>query len=331
MKKNVEKLFIGKDIARTATVTYYGTATYGLAEGEILVLDANKEVLTPGYTVNDSAVIYIAEGLGDTVNYVTETGSSITGVRRVKISDAIHANALVTYSGKTYKAPTEATFTISGTFSPVAGDTYELRIVYKDLYERPGQTTKTYSVVSTDTHEYTVYKLLTAAINADPRARVTATHTTDTTTSMSITAKVVTDNPNVTSIDEYKQVNCALFLVSDNWDDAAVTQTVYPTPGSGNWRQVRDDEKWSQGYEGQTNRTAFPVIGPEFRTDKTKSYNIIVIRHKNWFTTAGGREEQVDITTKIALPINASQTGDVLSCLNPWIESAAKGLSPIVF
>lgn len=332
MKKSVEKILICKgDRTSGLQITAPGTTATYIAEGEVAVLDKNKVLMAAGDTISDSDVIYIVEGTSSTFTYVNEAGTTTTGARRLRYSDPIQGIAVTVYSGKAYDAPKEAIITIDGTtFSPVVGDIYKLRIVYKDMNERPGQVTKTYQFIATDTDPDTVFAGLVSLINADKTTRVVATseavgHT------MTITGKVVDDDTEVTSISGYLQVNPKVFLYSDNFDTTTVTYSTNPTPGSGNWKLVRDEEKWSQGYVGQTNRTKFPVIGPAFRTVKDQEYNTIVINHKNWYTAPDRYEKQVDITTKIFIPVSSTQNAALLAVLNPWMASTERGFTSIAF
>jgi len=335
MRKKVEKLFIGKDISRTATLTGFPeSASNNLAEGEILVLDKDKEILAAGSTINDTDIIYIAEGLSGTYDYVTpSTSTSVTGVRQVLYSDPIQGAAVTEFSGKSYTAAAEQVTTVNfGTLTPVVGEEYVIRIVYRDLAcEHPGQFTKTYRVVATSVTLATLYDLFVAQINATTERRVNAT---DNTTYITLTGKAYDDNSELTSINEYEQVNFTVHLASDNYaSDAAVTTSTNPSKGSGTWQLVRDEEKHSQGYEGLLNRTEFPTQIPTFRTVKSETYDCVIIRHKNWYTSAGNREEQVDITTKIYLPNTATsnQMNDVLAVLNPWMASTPKAFANVSF
>lgn len=329
MKKVVEKILIGKgDRLASVQITDPSTTSTYITEGQILVLDKNRKLMTAGKTMVDTDTIYIVEGTASTFTYVNEPGTTVTGARKLLYSDAIQGAAVVEYSAKAYDSPKEATFTISGTFTPVVGDVYKIRIVYKDMIERPGQFTRTYEEIATSVDPDVIYAAFVAQINADKKSRVTASYVAGTDT-MTIVAKAYDNNESVTSICEYKQVNPAIFLYSDNFDAAVVTQTVYPHPGSGTWKLCRDEEKWAQGYEGQTNRTHFPVIGPSFRTVGGQTYDTIIIRHKNWFTTPNRREEQVDITTKLFLPTSSTQTANITSVLNTWMESTGRGLKAI--
>ena len=321
MQKKVEKVFIAKSINRTGSVTIGN-----MADGEVVVLDKNKNALAAAATVADSDVIYIAEGLSGTYDYVTPDGTAVTGVRQILVSDPIQGVAVATYNGKEYEAAAEAVVTVSGTMTPVVGTEYVLRIVYPDVCEHPGQFTYTYREVATSATPAVLWTAFAAQINAHAHARVTATSGA---TSLVLTAKAYDDNDDVDSINEYAQVIFEVFLFSGNFDAVGVVYTTPPTPGSGTWKLVRDEEKWAQGYEGLLNRTAFPSQVPTFRTVKSATYDCIVINHKNWYTASNSTEKQVDITTKIYVVVGAGQATDILASLNPWMASLPKAFANV--
>ena len=324
------KVLIGKDISRTSSLVIGGSGD-NIAEGEVVVLDANKSIMSAGATYSDSSKIYLVEGLGDTYSYTNPSGTAITA-RKLLYSDAIDGAGVSKFSGAAYTAATEAVFTLSGSLTPVVGEEYVIRVVYKDMEEHPGQYTYTYREVATSTTLATLYTAFAAQINAHVGARITAAATTGPDV-LTITAKAYNDNETVDSINDYKQVNPKVFLFSDNFSSVVVTQTVYPTQGVGTWKLVRDEEKWSQGYEGQTNRTQFPVIGPDFRTVKSETYDVVVIKAENWFRSADGALKQTPITTKIYIPNTATsnQMSDILAVLNPWMASTPKALANVSF
>lgn len=327
MQKKVEKVFILKDINRTSSLVI-GGASDNIANGEGVVLDKNKVILTAGSTIEDTDSIYFVEGLSTTYDYVTPDGTSITDVRVLLYSDAIEGIAVTDFSGASYSAAVEAVATLSGTFTPVVDEEYVLRIVYPDIEEHPGQATYTYREIATDTTLATLYTAFAAQINAHAETRLTASYAASV---LTLTAKAYDDNADVDSINEYKQVLFKAFLQSDNFDDTVVTYTVLPFPGIGTWKLVRDEEKWSQGYEGLLNRTSFPTQVPTFRVVKDETYDAIVMRHKNWYTAGTNREEQVDITTKIYVPVTATsnQATDILAVLNPWMASLPRAFANV--
>lgn len=324
MQAKVLKVLIGRDIARTSSLVIGGSGD-NIALGEVVVLDANRNIMSAGDTYADTQKIYIVEGLSDTYDYVTPNGTAITGVRKLLYSDAIDGNGVSTYNATSYAAATEQVYTINyGTLTPVVDEEYSIRIVYKDMEEHPGQFTYTYRVVATSTTLADLHALFVAAVNNHIGTRVVASGTSP---NLVLTAKPYNDNATVDSINEYKQVNFEPFLFSDNFaSDATVTHTTQPDKGDGTWQLVRDEEKWSQGYEGQTNRIHFPVIGPSFRTVLDETYDTIVINHKNWFTAADRTEKQVEIITKLFIPNTATsnQGGNILAVLNPWMASLPK-------
>lgn len=333
MKKEVEKMFIGKAINRTATLTGWpNSASNNLAAGEILILDENKEIMAAGATIADSGKIYIVEGTSTTYDYVNEAGTSVTGVRKVVMSDAIDGSAVTAWSGKSYTAPAEAVWTVDLTgWTPVIGTEYAIRVLYKDLFEDPRQFAKTYRYVATSATLATELTAIVALINADKHRRVQATEASN--TDLILTGKVYDDKTGldvVSQQNQYAQVNFEVFLISDNFDTyTSSALTTVPSKGEGHWKVVADQEKWSQGYEGFSNRLTFPVVQPTFRTVVDETYDTLVINSKNWYTSASGREEQVDISTKIILPDDAGQTANILAVLNPWMESTPKAFTNV--
>lgn len=330
MIDRVNKVLIGKNISRTASAVLTG-ASQAAAEGEIFVLDKNKNILTPGATIDDTDTIYIAEIVGDTFSYVTEsTGTSVTGVKKYITSDPIQGNRVKTFIGRAYTASVEQVVTIDGsTFAPVVGTEYAIRVVYTDTFERPGQVTATYRVTSTSTSSDTLWQQFVTKINKHTNRRVTASGTTE----LVLTGRVMpfdrTDDVN--AIDEYYQVTFKAFLYSNNFGDSTVTYTTRPTSGQGIWQKVRDAEKKALSYKGIMNRTLFPVQMPAMRTVKSATYNCIVIEHDKTYTAPDSYNKDTRLTTEIYIPTAAGQMANVLAVLNPWMNSTPNALASVSF
>jgi hypothetical protein len=329
MIDRVNKVFIGKNIARTASPVLYG-ASQAAAEGEIFVLDKNKALLSAGATVSDSDTIYIAEVTGDTYSYVTETGTSVTGVKKLITSDPIEARNVKAYTGRAYSAIVEEVVTIDGsTFAPVVGTEYVLRVVYTDTYEKPGQVTASYRVKATTTSSDDLWVAFVAVINKHVNRRVVASGTT----SLILTGRAMpfdrTDDVN--AIDEYYQVNFKAFLYSNNFGDSTVTYTTRPFAGEGTWQRVRDVEKRALSYRGIMNRTVFPVQMPAMRTVKSSNYHAIVIEHDKTYTAPDSYNKTTRLTTEIYIPTAAGQLTTVLGTLNTWMSSANGDFSNVSF
>lgn len=331
MINRVNKVLIGKDITRTAALTSSTlyTGTNGPADGEIIVLDSNKKILAAGATIADSPVIYIAEATSDTYNYVSETGSTtVTGVRRLILSSPITGNDVTSYVGKAYTAATEQVVTITPTLTPVVGTEYVLRIVYTDTREHPGQVTATYRYVATTATLADLLTAINAKINKDTHRRVDATGGT---TTIVLTGRVlpwdVTDSVN--ALDRYQQVNFKAFLISNNWGTATtpIVYTTRPYPGEGTWQRVRDTEQDQLGYRGVHSLITFPYDAPAMRVVYGETYDCIAIEHNVSYQSPDNQYvKRAPVTTEIYIPNTATsnQMTDVLTVLNPWMESTEK-------
>jgi len=333
MLKRASKIFVGTDIARTASLIIYG-ASGNLANGEIFVTDKNKVLLAAGSTVADSNIIFIGAGINETYDYVTETGTAVTDVRRIEFSSPIEAGQIKEYRGTAYSVAVQEVATVSGTFTPVIGEEYILRFVYKELPEHPGQFTHTYRQIATSVTLATLYDAFESQVNAHKSRRVNLV-TTDTPDVMTFTARAIPSlgNDSVNAIDEYSLVNFELFLISENFDSAAVAYTSDAFKGEGVWQQVRDAEKSNlQDQFGATNRTAFPVILPTLKVVKSETYDTIVIQSdRSYQSPDNSFINRVPHSTIIYLPDGASQTTNILAVLNPYMASAPGAFANISF
>lgn len=333
MLKRVKKVLVAKNISRTSALTNATlyTGTNGPAAGEVLVLDKNQQILAAGSTVADSDTIYLAVATSETYSTTNEAGTTVTGIRKLLLSDPIEGARIKNYVGKAYTAATENVVVLDFTGTvPVAGDSYVIRLVYKDIPEHPGQFTQTFRVVSADATLANLLTALTAQINKNSGARVTATTTA---TAITITAKVVTDassSASVNAIDTYRQVNFEAFVWrydETNYKPINIYSTVTktytnPYPGAGTAKLVRDEEKLALANRGITNQWYFPVVKPDLLTDMTLTYNTIVIESNKKYTAADNQyEKEQPLSTVLFLPVGAGQTTDVLAALNPWMES----------
>lgn len=336
MNKVVEKVFIGTDQAGDATILM--GASQDIAAGEIVVADKAGNILTPGTTIADTDTIFIVECLSDTYDYIDPQGTGVTSVRRLLWSDPIKGEDVSEYSKKAYAAATEEIWSIdfSG-WTPVIGTEYMIRIIYKDINGDPGQrASKSYPYIAGTATRDTEGAAIAALINADPERRITAAYATATDI-LTLTAKAYDDNDELTSVNKYGQVLFDVVLYSDNFSTLTADPYSYmstnPNPGSGHYRLVRDEEKWSRGYEGIAQQTAFPPQVPTLRTVKSETYDCLLIRHKNSYVAADAENRKVDITTKIYIPNTATsnQMSTILSVLNPWMASTPGAFPNISF
>jgi hypothetical protein len=348
MIQRTNKIFIGKDINRTAAITDgmavmsavttgYGVSTGYVANGEILVLDKYKKVLGVGATISDTDVIYICQGLGTSFSIANEAGTAITGYH-LRMSDPIDGKNVKNWNGKAYVAKAEQTTTLDFTAVAafVVGTEYIIRIIYRDIWEHPGQYTATYRYTPTVTTLATVLTALAAKINAHSGRRVSASATATTLVLTGLPIPQCTTGVNdldpftmVEFVTDVDYVNSSGYWTSIGLTSNTVVEPVY---GTGNWENVRDIERAAWGYLGITNRTHYPIILPDVMTDATKTYNIYTIEHDNAYLSPDNQYvKHTPITTQIAfvVPSSGNQKGAVLGVLNSWMESLQGQFAPV--
>lgn len=324
--KRVDSLLIGTDISATAAlkISVNGVADTG-ATGEICVLDSTKHLLAPGSTITDSDTIYIAR--------ISRVGSftDVNGLTRYPVvySAPIEGRKVRTYKGVSYTAASAKVATLAATgCTPVVGDEYVLRIVYKDFQsETPAQYIKEYRVFSTSVVLQTLYNQFRAKIALDLEARFVATGTT----TLIMTASAIPFASG--SIDPYKIVDFEVFfnhvVPASQLPEAAGAAITYTGgfPGVGVWQQIHDMEKQAKAYRGATNYTWFPVpsVINTWDVDETKTYDLITIEHDLTYASPDNNyDKESKLVTVIAFPINCGQGNTLLATLNPWMASTPK-------
>lgn len=351
MLKRTDKLLIGKDISRDAEVIAGAglktiSASTGMADGEVVVLDKFKKVLAAGSTVSDTDSIFICQGTSETFNYTNESGTLTSTNRKLIFSDRIEGKGVRSFKGVSYSAKSEASASIDLTgMTPVVGTEYIIRLVFKDVPEHPGQFQQTYRVICESATLDTFGAALAAKVNAHSGRRVDATYT-DNTDVLLLTAKEIPDcTTSINDIDKFKLVDFEMFVLqvdSDgNWETInggitsdTITKTD-PDYGSGNWEQIRDLEKAQLSHIGITNRTQFPVVKPDIQTVLDETYDLIVIEHDRSYLAPNVQgNEEAPLTAVIAIANNAAgpasnQAGDILAQLNPWMASCPGAFSNI--
>lgn len=332
--KRVNKLFVGYDIAGGATsFNVYGVAD-DLAEGEVVILNKNKLLLTAGDDISDSDIIYVA--LGGKTTFTDVNGTSR---REAIISNPIEGAKVRTFNGESYSAATNKIVTCANTgLTPVVGDEYVLRIAYKDMQnETPAQYIQEWRVIAGTTSLNDLYTDFATIATADPNARVTVVNAGGTLTITGITIPF-----SLNQIDSFKMVD---FDVRFNHVTPTGPEVAGPTvavsvdsyKGIGDWREVRDLEKESRSNFGITNFFYFPV--PTGVTDwfvnnggssSTKTYDFVVIEHDaSYLSPDLSYNKEARLVTTIALPVNCVQGTLLLAQLNPWMASTPRAFANV--
>ena len=194
-------------------------------------------------------------------------------------------------SGGDYVAPVQEKIEIDLTSATVViGHRYVLRIVYKDMYEAPGQFTHTYEAIATTETADDLGNALLKKINKHANRRVNATFASH---KLTLTALPKDDNEGVYSLNEYSVVSMEASLyvtipgaLLSNVPEAVPGATITKTagkPGKGYWKQVRDMEVRMLGYKGHVFTDAYPIIEPKRNVTEGASYDYITIENDNLY------------------------------------------------
>ena len=345
------KVLIGKDINWDAhcvgglVLMATGGAGYNAhaADGEVLVLNKYKQILTAGDTIGDTDTIYIGQATGVTYDFTGETGVAATGARKFIFSNPIEGSLVTSYLGKAYTALAEQVTTFTCTSLVVtAGIELVLRLVYRDLQEEKGGGQFVHSYHYTCVTGETVDSAaiaIAALVNAHVGRRVNATLNAGADSLILTGRHIASCTTSLDDIDEFKMVEFNAYL---NYIDAdgyqqetlatqATTAAVY---GQGTWELVRDLEKVGRGYKGFTNQTTFPILKPAWSTVLDETYDCIVIEHKKSYLAPDNTyTKSTPLKTVIFIPntVANNQMDSILACLNPWMASLPLAFSNVTF
>lgn len=224
------------------------------------------------------------------IAFKTATGVKKTAIIKKDQIKNITANGTCAYVAKT-NAETAIDWT-GVTLS--AGKRYVVRVIYRDIYEHPGQFTHSYEVIATagETLTTIINKFVTK-INAHTGRRVFASAPGG---DVLLLAALNVNGPEAgiatkEAITPYSQVQMKVVayytdpssLFSGSYSEIiglTITNTE-SKPGKGNPFVVRDREQAALGYKGITYRTEWPVIKPELNVDLSSSYDTLVIEFAN--------------------------------------------------
>ena len=260
-----------------------------LNKGDVALFDQNKALITTTTAAAKASTVYVGVA-GDNMTITQPDGTTVTK-RMVEYSNAIQKASKPSYVQGAYAVPTQEKIEIDLTNATVViGHRYVLRIVYKDLYEAPGQFTHTYEVIASTGIAEDLGRALLAKINKHANRRVSAKFEAH---KLTLTAMEKDDNEGVNSLNEYSVVSMEASLyvtipgallsnVPEAVPGATITKTA-GTPGKGYWKQVRDMEVRMLGYKGHVFTDAYPIIEPKRNVTEGASYGYITIKNDNLY------------------------------------------------
>lgn len=283
MITRVDTVLIGKKCPASYTTVD------AMAKGDVALFDQNKALIKTANDAVKATTVYVGVA-GDNMTITLPDGTSSTK-RMVEYSNAIQKASKPSYVMGDYVAPVQEKVEIDFTnATPVIGHRYVLRIVYKDLYEAPGQFTHTYEVIADSETADDLGNALLKKINKHANRRVSAAFASH---KLTLTALVKDDNEGVYSLNEYSVVSMEASLyvtipgallsnVPESVPGVTITKTA-GNPGKGTWKQVRDTEVRMLGYKGHVFTDAYPIIEPARKVTEGATYDYFTIENDNLY------------------------------------------------
>lgn len=155
MLKNPNTVFVGSK---------FNAAGTSLAAGDVVLINANTGAVLAATDIATTDAIQLG--------FVKSTGA-VNNIKKTGVIKKSNIKKSV-YSAYATKVEASSVVTIANN-SIVAGKRYVVRIVYKDIYEHPGQFTHSYEAFSTTAStNATIVSAIAKSINAHKGARVNA-------------------------------------------------------------------------------------------------------------------------------------------------------------
>lgn len=314
MITRVDSVIIGKKCP-----TSYTTVD-NLNAGEVALFNENRALIKNQDDALKASTIYVGVCTGDMT--VTMPNGTSSTKKVVEYSNAIQKASKPSYVMGDYKAPVAEKIEIDfNNVKPVIGHRYVLRIVYKDLYETPGQFTHTYETVSASAVADVLGNALLKKINKHANRRVTATFENH---KLTLTAMPKDDNEGVYSLNEYSVVSMEASLyvtipgaLLSNVPEAVAGAIIKKTagdPGKGLWKQVRDMEVRMLGYKGHVFTDAYPIIEPKRFVTEGATYDYFTIENDNLYLSPDNQYiKTTPLTTEVYVEHEAGNKTSVFA------------------
>lgn len=283
MITSVHTVLIGKQCPASYTTVD------ALANGDVALFDENKSIITTAADAAEATSLYVGVA-GPKIN-VTMPDGTVAQKANIDFSTEIQKASKPSAVIGNYVAPVQEKITIDlSAATIVAGNRYVLRIVYKDMYEAPGQFTHSYEVYASTNVANDLTEAIVKKINSHKNRRVQATNAAGIIT---LTAMVKDDNEGVYSLNQYSVVSMeaslyetipgALLANQPTAVAGAVITKTNGTPGKGYWKQVRDAEVTYMGYKGHVFTGAYPIVEQDRKVVEDAEYDYAIIENDNLY------------------------------------------------
>lgn len=326
MITRVDSVMIGKKCPASYT------RVDDLRAGEVALFDENRALIKDQDDALKASTIYVGVCTGDMT--VTMPNGTSSTKKVIEYSNAIQKASKPSCVMGDYEAPVAEKIEIDLTNAkPVIGHRYVLRIVYKDLYEAPGQFTHTYETVATSEVAVDLGNALLKKINEHANRRVTAAFTNR---KLTLTAMPKDDNEGVYSLNEYSVVSMEASLyvtipgaLLSNVPEAVAGATIKKTaghPGKGFWKQVRDMEVRMLGYKGHVFTDAYPIIEPKRFVTEGATYDYFTIENDNLYLSPDNQYiKTTPLTTEVYVEhADENKTSAFAKALDSFITGVKK-------
>lgn len=314
MITRVDSVIIGKKVPDDYTTVD------NLNAGEVALFDENRALIKDQDAALKASTIYVGVCTGD-MSVTMPNGTSSTK-KVVEYSNAIQKASKPSYVMGNYVAPVAEKIEIDLTDANIViGHRYVLRIVYKDMYEAPGQFTHTYEVIASTETQDDLGSALMKKINKHANRRISAAFSSH---KLTLTAMPKDDNEGVYSLNEYSVVSMEASLyvtipgaLLSNVPEAvpgATIKKIAGNPGKGFWKQVRDMEVRMLGYKGHVFTDAYPVIEPKRFVTEGATYNYFTIENDNLYLSPDNQYiKTTPLTTEVYIEYNVSNNTSVFA------------------
>lgn len=321
MIQHVNTVLIGKNLPSD-----YTTAD-ALSAGDVALFDQNRAIIKTAADAAKATSLYI--GVAQNKVKVTMPDGSVADKANIKFGNEIQKNSNPSAVIGEYVAPVQDKIVITLTGATIiAGHRYVLRIVYKDMYEAPGQFTHTYEVFAANTTAADLATAIVKKINKHANRRVNASVSDAVIT---LTAMEKDDNNGVYSLNEYSVVDMEASLyvtipgaILSNQPDAIPGATIVKTPGNpgkGYWKQVRDAEVRYMGYQGHVFTGAYPEVVQDRMVEQDATYDYITVENDNKYLS---NDNQYIKTTPLTTELYVKHSIDFASSI------VAKGIENFI-
>lgn len=322
MITSVDSVIIGKKCPASYT------DIDALAVGDVALFNQDRALIKSEDEYKEATAIFF--GVAQPKVNVTMPDGSVAQKANIYFSNKLDIKGLKSAVYSDYVAPTEDKVVINFANSTIiAGHRYVVRVLYKDI-ETPGwQFTHTYEAVAPSEEAADLIELLVKKMNKHANRRVVVTSDA---TSITLTAMPKTDNEGVDSLSDYTTVAMEVTLyktipsaIIANFPEkvpgAVITKT-QGNPGRGFWKQVRDYERYQQGYKGYKYTDALPAFVSAPQVKEGAEYDYLSVMGENLYLSNDNQYiKNTPMSVNLFVEKGTLETSLIKECLIPSEEA----------